>query len=77
MCELFINNLVQYISNDHPVVFKLFGSRAITVRKSINKIKSSVVEIPYHIYEYNKFKNSKCFCKARELVCELGFIIQW
>ena len=75
--EPFINNLVQYISNDHPVVFMLFGSKAKTVRKSINEIKSSVVEVPHPIYEYNKFKNSKCFCKARELACELGFTIQW
>ncbi|ORX59265.1 DNA glycosylase, partial [Piromyces finnis] len=61
--EPFINNLVQYISNDHPVVFMLFGSKAISVRKSINEIKSSVVEAPHPIYEYDKFKNSKCFCK--------------
>ena len=71
--EPFINNLVQYISNDHPVVFMLFGSKAKTVRKSINEIKSSVVEVPHPIYEYNKFKNSKCFCVAREL----GFTIEW
>ena len=75
--EPFINNLVQYISNDHPVVFMLFGSKAASVRKSINEIKSSVVEIPHPIYEYNEFKNNKCFCKARELACELGFTIQW
>ena len=75
--EPFINNLVQYISNDHPVVFMLFGSKAVTVRKSINEIKSSVVEVPHPIYEYNEFKNSKCFCKARELACELGFTIEW
>jgi len=29
------------------------------------------------IYEYNEFKNSKCFCKVREFACELGFTIQW
>ena len=75
--EPFINNLVQYISNDHPVVFMLFGSKALTVRKSINEIKSSVVEVPHPIYEYNEFKKSKCFCKARELACDLGFTIQW
>ena len=75
--EPFINNLVQYISNDHPVVFMLFGSKAVTVRKSINEIKSSVVVVPHPIYEYNNFKHSKCFCKARELACELGFIINW
>ena len=75
--EPFINNLVQYISNDHPVVFMLFGSKAMTVRKSINEIKSSVMEVPHPIYEYNKFIKSKCFCKARELACELGFTIQW
>ncbi|ORX42751.1 DNA glycosylase [Piromyces finnis] len=75
--EPFINNLVHYISNDHSVVFMLFGSKAISVRKSINEIKSSVVEAPHPIYEYNEFKKSKCFCKARELACELGFTIQW
>jgi len=74
--EPFINNLVHYISNDHPVVFMLFGSRAIPVRKYINEIKSSVVEVPHPIYEYTKFKNSKCFCRTRELACELGFTIQ-
>ncbi|ORX42669.1 DNA glycosylase, partial [Piromyces finnis] len=45
--EPFINNLVEYISNDHPVIFMLFGSKAISVRKSINEIKSSVIEIPH------------------------------
>jgi len=77
MWEPFINNLVQYISNDHPVVFMLFGSKAITLRKFINEIKSSVVEVPHPFYEYNEFKNSKCFRRARELACELGFTIKW
>ena len=75
--EPFINNLVQYVSNDHPVIFMLFGPKAISLRKSINEIISSVVEVPHPIYNYNEFKNCKCFCKARELACELGFTIHW
>ncbi len=75
--EPFTNNLVQYISNHHPVVFLLFGSKAISLRKSINEIKSSVVEVPHPINEYTKFKRSKCFCKARELAGEIGFTFEW
>ncbi|KAG4082233.1 DNA glycosylase [Neocallimastix lanati (nom. inval.)] len=75
--EPFINNLVQYISNHHSVVFLLFGSKAISLRKSINETKSSVVEVPHPINEYTKFKNSKCFIKARELAGEIGFTFEW
>jgi len=59
------------------VVFLLFGSKAISLRKSINEIKSSVVEVPHPINEYTKFKNSKCFIKARELAGEIGFTFEW
>ena len=59
------------------MVFLLFGSKAISLRKSINEIKSSVVEVPHPINEYTKFKNSKCFCKARELAGEIGFTFEW
>ena len=75
--EPFINNLVQYISNHHPVLFLLMGSKAMTVKKSINEIKSSVIEIPHPIYNYNDFKKSKCFREACERATELGFIIKW
>ncbi|KAG4108828.1 hypothetical protein H8356DRAFT_1350189 [Neocallimastix lanati (nom. inval.)] len=46
--------------------FLLFGSKTISLYTSINeiKIKSSVVEVPHPIEEFNKFKKSKYFCKA-------------
>ncbi|ORY21680.1 hypothetical protein LY90DRAFT_632656 [Neocallimastix californiae] len=50
--EPFINNLVQYISNHHSVVFLLFGSKAISLRKSINEIKSSKTKSLFDILEY-------------------------
>jgi len=48
----------------------LFGSKAISVRKSINEIKS-VVEVFCPIYEYNGFKNSKCFVNLVNLLVNL------
>jgi len=47
--EPFINNLVEYVSNDHPVVFMLFDSIDSSLRKSINESKCSVVTIPHPI----------------------------
>jgi len=59
------------------LVFLLFGSKAISLRKLINEINSSVVEVLHPINEYTKFKKSKCFCKARELAGEIGFTFEW
>ncbi|ORX73458.1 DNA glycosylase [Anaeromyces robustus] len=75
--EPFTNNLVQYISNHHSVIFILFGSRAKSLRKSINEIKSVVIEAPHPIYNYKEFKNSNCFRKAREYAGNIGFILNW
>jgi len=49
----------------------IFESRAISLHKSINEIKSLMIEIPHPTIEYHEFKNSKCFRKSLELVCEL------
>jgi len=49
----------------------LFGSKTATVRKSINEIKSSVVEVPHPIYEYNEFKNLNVFVKLVNLLVNL------
>jgi len=61
------------------VFFLLFGSKTISLYTSINeiKIKSSVVEVPHPIEEFNKFKKSKYFCKAWELANEIDFTFQW
>jgi len=75
--EPFINNLVEYISNAHPVVFMLFGSRARSVRESINEIMSSVVLVPHPVYESAQFGDSQCFVEALQLACNLGFTFQW
>ncbi|KAG4081643.1 hypothetical protein H8356DRAFT_1340710, partial [Neocallimastix lanati (nom. inval.)] len=35
----------------------------------------NLVEVPHPINEYTKFKNSKCFIKARELAGEIGLLL--
>ncbi|ORY28566.1 hypothetical protein LY90DRAFT_513120 [Neocallimastix californiae] len=63
----FINNLVEYISNDHPVVFMLFESIDSSIRKFINESKCTVVIIPHPIKKYFQFKDSNCFVEAQQL----------
>jgi len=65
--EPFINNLVEYISNDHPVVFMLFESIDSSIRKFINESKCTVVIIPHPIKKYFQFKDSNCFVEAQQL----------
>ncbi|KAG4098312.1 hypothetical protein H8356DRAFT_1424660 [Neocallimastix lanati (nom. inval.)] len=71
--EPFINNLVEYIFNDHPVVFMLFGSINSSIRKSINENKCSVVIISYPIKKYFKFKDSDYYVETQQLACNLRY----
>ena len=75
--EPFINNLAEYISNDHPVVFMLFDSIDSSFRKSINESKCLVVTIPHPIKKYYQFKNSNCFVEAQQLACKVVIIYYW
>ncbi|KAG4085896.1 hypothetical protein H8356DRAFT_963644, partial [Neocallimastix lanati (nom. inval.)] len=75
--EPFINNLAEYISNDHPVVFMLFDSIDSSFRKSINESKCLVVTIPHPIKKYYQFKNSNCFIEAQQLACKVVIIYYW
>ncbi|ORY22087.1 DNA glycosylase [Neocallimastix californiae] len=75
--EPFINNLIEFIFNDHPVVFMLFDSIDSFLRKFINESKCSVVTIPHPIKKYYQFKNSNCFVEAQQLACNLGYTFKW
>ena len=72
--EPFINNLVEYIFNDHPVVFMLFGSINSSIRKSIEN-KCSVVIISYPIKKYFKFKDSDIMLRLNNLLVTLDTLL--